>query len=139
MGRAETETADASEWADMVKKKKHNKYKVAPEEERTYNGTVYHSKAESTYAAQADMLLRSRDILGWKRQVTFQLGPDNNTTVDFVTTDRHGEYVVEVKGFETPEFKKVKKLWKKYGPMAMHIMKRVGNRWQVSILRGKGG
>ncbi len=136
MGRAEIETADAREWAAMMKKS--HKYRVAQREQRTYNGVIYHSKAETIYAAQADLLLRAGEIRNWKRQVTFQLGPDFKTTVDFVITERHGKYVVEVKGFETPDFKRVKRLWRKYGPMDMQIMKRVGNRWQVSVLHGKG-
>ncbi|MCZ6654838.1 MAG: DUF1064 domain-containing protein [Planctomycetota bacterium] len=118
--------------------KKPHKYRVSPKEQRTYNGDVYHSKAEAIYAAQLDLLLRSGDIRGWERQVKFQLGPDNKTIVDFLVTEWHDVYVVEIKGMETPEFKRVKKLWVKYAEIDMQIMKRFGNRWQVSVLHGKG-
>ena len=116
--------------------KRRHKYNVAPKEQRTFNGIVYHSKAESVYAEQLDLLKRAGDIIDWERQVTFQLGPDIKTVVDFVVTEWRDKYVVEIKGMELPAFKRVKKLWPKYGPLDMHVMKRVGKRWQESVIQG---
>ena len=108
------------------------KYRV---EQRTYNGIVYHSEAESVYAAQLDRLKCVGAIIGWERQVEFPLG-DTKTVVGFVVTEWRDKYVVEIKGVELPEFETVKKLWREYGPLDMHVMKRVGNRWQDSVIQG---
>lgn len=128
------EQRDASEWAGMVKKP--HKYGVAAKENRTYDGVVYDSKAEAIYAAEVDLLFTNNDIKEWERQVTFQLGPDSKTRVDFVVTEWHEQYAVEIKGVETPAFRRVRRLWKKYGTMDMIIKKRHGNRWQTSRIRG---
>lgn len=128
--------ADASEWAAMVEKKKRHKYNVGAKENRTYDGVVYHCMAEAIYAQDLDILLNSGNIRHWERQVEFKLGEDDKTIVDFVVTEWHDKYVVEVKGVETPDFKRVKRLWKKYGPMDMQVLKRRGNRWDVCVIHG---
>lgn len=129
---------DASEWAAMVKKKRH-KYNVGAKATRTYNGDVYDSMAEAIYAQQLDMLKSHGGIRTWARQVTFPLGPDFKARVDFVVVDWHTTYAVEVKGVDLPSFKKIKKLWRKYGTMALQVMKRRGNRWQISVVPGAHG
>ncbi len=78
---------------------------------QTYEGNSYHSKKEAQYAAELDMLMRGKAIKSWQRQVKIELLGENGTKVcnyfiDFVVTHKDGttEYV-EVKGFETPEWK----------------------------------
>lgn len=115
---------------------KRHKYGVAPKEQRTYDGIVYHSKAEAIRAQQLDVLLHSHAIKDWKRQVTIPLGEDFKTVVDFVVTEWHEKYAEEVKGVETPAFKTVRRLWPKYAPMDMQIMKRKRGRWSIERLRG---
>lgn len=93
-----------------------------------YEGQVYHSKKEAGYAAELDLLKRAKEILDWGRQVkvSFNVCPDcaklndgnckdhpktkqfhlANYYVDFIVYYPDGivEWV-EVKGFETPEWK----------------------------------
>ena len=109
-----------------VSKPKPNKYHA----QRTqYNGEWYDSKAEAEYAAQLDC----NPSVQWRlRQVVIPLGQDFKTRVDFVV----GAMSVaahEVKGVETLEFAKVRKLWPKYGPFDLHIIKG-GN---VEVIHGK--
>ena len=118
---------------------RYNKYRVAPVEERTFRGVVYHSKAE---AIRAQQLYMTPDLTV-VRQVEYTLGcPENRFVVDFfimltecpwlnrVGADGKVEhidvpngYVEEVKGMETPDFKRCKKLWRKYGPVPMVVLK----------------
>lgn len=121
-----------------------NKYKAV----RTpYNGVTYDSKAEAEYAAQLDMEMASRQkyVSWWVRQVTFALGcPENAYRVDFLVMtpgyDRVGGnfhiHAVDVKGCETPKFKKDKKLWAKYGPCPLKIVKSVSGKLStVEVIR----
>lgn len=126
--------------------KRHNKYNVADAADRTYGvdkdgkPVVYHSAAEAARAQELDLLLRSKVITGYERQVEFQLGEDAyvaDFVVDGFNPRRVPEtWVEEVKGFETREFKRVRRLWKKYGPCTMIIYKRKGNAWVVERLEG---
>ncbi len=114
--------------------RRRNKYDAQRTE---YNGVVYHSKAESIRARELDFLLAANEILDWERQVQVLLGPDFKTRVDFVVTDRNGQHAQEVKGYETPAFRTVRRLWKKYGPYPMSILKRKGNGWTREVINGK--
>lgn len=115
-----------------------NKYGVAPKDERTYDGVVYDSKAEKIYAEALDLREKSGDILGWVRQITVRLGSDSWTRIDFlVFIDINHTELVEIKGFETPRFKEVRRLWAKYGPGPLFIKKRKGNGWTTEVLPGK--
>jgi hypothetical protein len=115
-----------------------HKYGVAPKDERTFDGTVYHSKAEAFRATELDLLLCGKIIAGWDRQVEIPLGEDFHTVVDFmVSYIVDGRIVIgyeEIKGYETPDFKRVRKLWKKYGPADLLIMKRSGKGWKVETI-----
>lgn len=115
-----------------------HKYGVAPKPERTYEGIAYHSKAEAIRAFELDLLLRGGVIAKWIRQVRIELGEDFHTVVDFEV-----DYIVdgavvtgfeEIKGFETPDFKRIRKLWKKYGPAKLIILKRSGRGWKKEII-----
>lgn len=102
-----------------------NKYQVAPRSARTADGIVYHSKAEMLMAQRLTVEKECGAIHCFARQVKVQLGPDFKTIVDFMVNEGFkDQYAVEVKGVETPTFKTVKRLWQKYVPCPMHIVKR---------------
>lgn len=83
------------------------KYKNVKQE---HNGIVYHSKKEAGYAAELDLRKKAGDILEWERQVKISLDVNGfhicNYYIDFKVLHNDGtiEYV-EVKGFETDEWR----------------------------------
>ena len=112
--------------------------KVAPKDQRTHNGVVYPSKAECTRAMELDLLVMASDIRGWGRQVQIPLGADFRTAVDFVVFKWDGTFrLEEVKGVETTDFKTVRRLWPKYGPGKLHILKRTRTGWNTETLGGR--
>ncbi len=98
----------------------------------TYKGVRYDSQAEARYAADLDLQKQAGDIAFWLRQVKIPLGVDISTRIDFlVFTSSHNPrsswfnvYAAEVKGVETADFRRVRKLWTKYGPCNLCIVKR---------------
>lgn len=108
-----------------------NKYGVAPAPQRTHNDKVYASKSEMIYAKSLELLQTSGDIIGFAEQPQVQLGPDTRYKPDFVVIEPGGAYFVDVKGMETPEFKKVKKLWAKYMNVALRVVKLKGDRFHT--------
>lgn len=92
-----------------------HKYRVSPKAERTYNGTVYHSKAEARYAAELDLQKRVGLIREWSNQVPFQITVNGvnicKVVVDFsvVYSDGRTQYV-EIKGKETEAYRLKRKL-----------------------------
>ena len=119
--------------------RKPNKYRARKTE---YKGVLYDSKAEADYAAELDALKFKGEVAWWLRQVKIPLGLDFSTRVDFLVAIKNHSmdstvlhvYAVEVKGVETREFAKIRKLWTKYSPFDLHINKR-GN---TEVLRGAG-
>jgi len=111
-----------------------NKYKVSPAAERTFNGRTYDSKAECLYAQQLDLMLQSGDVLDVVEQPRVTLGvPENVYRPDFlIIPDGELPYYVDVKGMETPKFKKDKKLWKAYGRLDLYIVKQSGKRFKTT-------
>lgn len=99
-----------------------NKYRAIRTE---YGGVVYASKAEADYAHQLDMLKRGGAIFGWTGQPRFRLGcPENVYVADFVVFFRdHPAHIVDVKGMATTKFRRDMKLWKKYGPCPLQIVR----------------
>lgn len=91
----------------MFRQRYGNKYGA---KSHVYEGIAYHSKKEAGYAAELDLRLKAGDILKWERQIRVALEVNGyhitNYYVDFLIyhTDMTLEYV-EVKGFETPEWK----------------------------------
>ena len=97
--------------------------RVSPREKRTYEDVVYHSIAEMKRAQELDLLLWAGDISDWFRQVPFQLGPDCSWKCDFLVLGLDGLTRVEdVKEFETPASRRIKRLWKKYGVYPLWIL-----------------
>lgn len=116
-----------------------HKYHAKPTD---YGGVRYDSKAEAEYAAMLDLQLATHDIRGWERQVEFPLGRHDSLRVDFVVTEWHDEYAVDVKGMWVPEFKRKVKLWREYGTLDLLIMERKGKKWIPTRIPGgaaKGG
>lgn len=106
--------------------KKPHKYKAVQTE---YDGVKYPSKAEAAHAILLDALLKDNEINWWLRQVPVRLGPDTVFRVDFLvaghpaTMETLEVWAEDVKGVETPAFRKIRKLWMKYGPFPLHIIK----------------
>jgi hypothetical protein len=121
-----------------------HKFKVAPANERTWNGRVYASKAEMLYA----QLLADWEYLGsvawWLEQPLFRLGcPENTYRPDFLVCWRETDgsewcQAVDVKGVMTASFKKNVKLWRQYAPMSLKIVTRVrAGKWDAEVVDGK--
>jgi len=93
---------------------------VAPRTDRTYNGIVYHSKAEALYAFGLDALKSAGEIKGWVRQVPFPLQVNGKLickfVVDFVVAEHEHDVIHEVKGWQSPEYKLQLKLFKALYP-----------------------
>jgi len=115
------------------KKKGRNKYNVSKPEARTYAGKVYDSKAEMLYAQCLWERLRAADLLEVVEQPRIYLGVIENIYVpDFLVITPRESYYVDVKGVETPQFKKVKKLWAAYGRLPLKIVTLKGQIFHVN-------
>lgn len=115
------------------------KYNTAPREDRTYNGTVYDSKAEMSRAQALDMLLAGGAIRSYTRQPRFELGVAENVYVaDFHVIDSDGtEWIEDVKGASTPKWRRDLKLWEAYGPLPLHVLKHAGGiRFATTVIEG---
>ena len=90
----------------------------------TYKGRKYDSKAEASWAMRLDEKKAFGIVRTWLRQVPFDLGEDDRYRADFLVLERDGSaYAVDVKGVETPAWRRTRKLWAKYGPMPLHVIK----------------
>ena len=139
------EAADAArrQLGDVGPAAKANKYGVAPKADRTYNGVVYDSKAEMLRARELDVMKAGGGpgaVLHWWRQVTHRLGADDSLRVDFQVQDPFGRtWCEEIKGHETSDWRRKKRLWLKYGPMPLHVLKRRRGGWDREIVPAAGG
>lgn len=129
--------------------KARNKYRVSPAHERKWRGKTYDSKAEMLYAQQLDLQMQAGDVVEVIEQPRLWLGvPENTYRPDFLVVPKgiakrsddwiaHPPYYVDVKGVETPAFKRIKKLWASYGRLDLHIVKRSGNGFRtVEVIEG---
>lgn len=91
-----------------------------------YGGRTYASIAEAQRARKLDELLETSEIRHWEPQPKFHLGcPENVYIADFVVWHHDGTtHVEDVKGAESPKFRRDKRLWSRYGPCNLHIIKR---------------
>jgi hypothetical protein len=110
-----------------------HKYNAKP---TVYKGVTYGSKAEAKRAAELDLLLRAGKVAWWLRQVPFDVGEpgvDKPYRVDFLVGE-WGPWVDErnrlltvhaedVKGCDTPSFRRHVKQWRKRGPMPLHVIR----------------
>ena len=102
------------------------KYRVAPAHLRTWNGKCYSSKAEMEYAQLLLRLVESGQVTEYTEQPMFRLGcPENTYRPDFLVIEHTGRvYCVDVKGAETRQFKKNCRLWRAYGRVPLHVVKK---------------
>ena len=101
----------------MLRKPKGRVRNVSSKADRTYNGRVYHSKAEAKYAFELDYQVKQGKILCWIPQPAFLIlwptsrKPICHVILDFEIRDLGGfPRYVEIKGWETPEWRLKKKL-----------------------------
>lgn len=107
--------------------------------QRTQRGGVtFASKAEADRWEELKLLEGGGAIVHVQRQVTFRLGCDENRyLVDFLVWNTYGEaHAEDVKGLETAAFKRHARLWRRYGPCDLHILKRKGAKWATQVIRG---
>ncbi len=106
-----------------------SKYRAIPE---VYAGVRYASRAEAYRARELDTLLAAGVISAWFAQVTVRLGvPENVYRPDFLVIPNLERWFLEggdrdpwfedVKGKETPKFRRDKILWAAYGPLELRI------------------
>ncbi len=120
------------------------RYKQSAKGPRTYRERVYASKPEARRAQELDLLLRAGEIVSWVPQVTIPLGLDCTTRVDFLVFGQvtlpgvrgtvRAAWFEEVKGHDNERFKKIRRLWKKYGPCEMRVLTRKGTGWTTEVL-----
>jgi hypothetical protein len=100
------------------------KYRNVP---TVYNGVRYQSKAEAARAAELDRMVKEGLIRWWVGQPRFRLGcPENVYVADFLVVglEGNGVWVEDVKGIETAKFQRDKKLWFRYGPTNLWIIRK---------------
>lgn len=87
---------------------------------------MYDSAAEAARARELDLLIAGGIVLAALRQPTFRLGISEHVyRADFLVWGADGStWVEDVKGYETPKFRKDVKLWHKYGRFPLHIIQR---------------
>lgn len=109
--------------------RRRGRIRVAPKAARTYRGVTYASKAERDYARHLAALKRKGVVTDVQRQVRVKLTEAEIVYIpDFLVTFADGrvEYH-EVKGMETDSWKVKKKLWTRYGPGVLVVIKKRGD------------
>ena len=103
------------------------KYKVSAPEERRYLGRTFGSKAEMQYCIMLERMVDEEIIQDYVCQPRVWLGvPENIYVPDFLVIPAGAPpHYVDVKGVETQKFRRDKKLWKQYGRLPLHIVKRL--------------
>jgi len=120
-----------------------NKYNVSPPEERTFRDRVYPSKAQASRAAELHWQWIAGQIAWYLEEVPFELGNRvNKYRADFVVgilvNPSWGLFTVhaeDVKGFETPKFRRDVKLWRQFGPFPLHVI----SKGKTEVIEGGGG
>lgn len=119
---------------------KRRKYRVAPKADRTWRGVVYDSKGEMRYAQQ--LALDGTVVLVIEQPKLWLGVPENTYRPDFFVLRQYGDHeFVDFKGAETRQFAKNEKLWKKYGPAPLRIVKAKpysGELYTDRIIEGGG-
>jgi hypothetical protein len=115
----------------------------------TYKGLPYDSRAEAAYAKWLDHEQAAGRVAWWNKAPAFRLGcPENVYRPDFLVvepvhvvlaaaTPTFGKatysqvFLDDVKGTETRKFQRDKKLWAKYGPTTLRVVKLTLNYGKV--------
>lgn len=105
--------------------RRRHKYGVSDPGERTWNGRTYDSRAECVYAMGLWALL-GIEYLEVLEQPRITLGLRECVYVpDFLVIEISGAaYYVDVKGVETPKFKRDRRLYRRYGRLPLVIVKK---------------
>lgn len=115
-----------------ISKKKQNKYR---NHKTTIDGITFDSKKEAEYYCQLKLLKKAGEIKDFGMQQRYELQPEFNKNgkkyqsityvADFVIVNNDGTTeVIDVKGFETKEFKIKKKLFEyKYPDLSLKVVK----------------
>lgn len=103
---------------------------------RTFMGRTYDSIAECEYARALWGRMEFGDIRDVIPQPCVQLGEDTVYRPDFfvvggLIAGSRDCYYVDVKGKETANFRRNKKLWRKYGRLPLHIVKKKGGSFEI--------
>jgi len=109
---------------------RHHKYNISEAGRRTWRGKTYASMAEMRYAQMLFEMLREGKIAEVVEQPSVNLGTDPviRYRPDFlVVPASERPYYVDVKGHETREFKRIRKLWATYGRLDLVITSPRGN------------
>ncbi len=111
------------------------KYGVAPAADRRWRGRTYDSKAEMLYA----QTLHAGGMYEVVEQPAVRLGEDTVYRPDFLVIDLATvqAWYVDVKGVETREFRRVRRLWEKYARLPLHIVRR-GSTAEIIVPREVG-
>lgn len=86
-----------------------------------YNGSSYMSKKEANYAFELDLQVKAKEIKEWRKQVRVPLKINGvlicTYVVDFlITHNDDSEEYIEIKGFETKDWKLKYKMFKALFP-----------------------
>jgi len=117
--------------------KKRHKYGA---KKTVWDGKSYPSKAEAERAAYLHALKCAGEVLGYIEQPKWELGVRENVyRPDFLVWYRDGRVVAEdVKGAESPKFRRDKRMWARYSWIPLHIVTRNygrGTAWKVEVVQ----
>lgn len=88
------------------------------------NGLKFHSKAEHKFYRDLLLLKKSGEVIFFLMQVPMHLTAGIKYYVDFVVFESNGEVrFIDVKGFETKEFKMKKKMVEALYPIEIEVIK----------------
>lgn len=88
----------------------------------TIDGIRYDSKKESRYAGELKMLQMAGEVVFYLRQIPFDIGGGLKFRLDFMVFFANGDIrFVEVKGYETKEWKIKKKLVEELYPIKIEV------------------
>lgn len=98
-------------------------------ERTTQDGYSFDSKLEATFYARLVMLRRMGELRYFVRQVPIDLAPGVKHRVDFlVFLNNGGEAWLEVKGFDTPDGKRSRKIAESVIGLPIHVIDRKSAR-----------
>ncbi len=128
---ADIDARNRSALHDLMKVERAPRVKgVAVAADRTYNGRVYHSKAEAEWAVRLDLAVKAGGYKEWWPQVRYPIVIKGrkvcDVVVDFVVETIGGKvFVLEVKGHETDLYKLKVKLLRACYPDLNYVVEKV--------------
>ena len=104
----------------MMKRIHRHKYNAIRTE---FDGIRFDSKKEASYYADLTLRQKAGEVTFFLRQVPLHLPGRVKYIVDFLEFHSNGEvHFVDVKGFETPEFKVKKRLVEAIYPVLIEVV-----------------